>query len=83
MEKKYIDRGGLAIVRVLGETLFLYGLLAWAYGVLIALIHPDLLPTQLSHLTTWIRTDTFTIISFLISILGFLIWRLTKELSKH
>jgi hypothetical protein len=81
MEKRSFDKAS-AVVRVLGEALFLYGLLGWVYGVLIAVIRPDLLPFQLSHLITWIRTDTFTIMSFLFSILGFFVWRLTKELTK-
>jgi hypothetical protein len=60
----------------------LYGLLAWVYGVLVSQIHPNWLPLGLSHLTTWIRLDTFTIISFILSIVGFLIWRLTTEFKK-
>ena len=30
----------LVAVRVLGELLFLYGLLGWVYGVLVQLTHP-------------------------------------------
>jgi hypothetical protein len=72
----------IAVFRVVGEALFLYGLLAWVYGVLVSLINPSLLSLGLSHLTTWIRLDTFTIISFILSIVGFLIWRLTTEFKK-
>jgi hypothetical protein len=72
-----------AILRVVGEALFLYGLLGWTYGVLIAITHPETLPMSLSHLTTWIRTDTFTIMSFILSIIGFFIWRLTREAVKQ
>lgn len=68
------------IVKVIGQFLFLFGLLAWFYGVLVQLVHPDWLPLGLSHLLPWIRVDTFTIISFIIAAIGFLIWRLTKEL---
>jgi hypothetical protein len=71
-----------ATVRVVGEVLFLYGLLGWGYGVLVQLTYPDWLPMRLSHLTAWIRLDTFTIMSFILSMVGFFIWRLTKELSK-
>lgn len=73
----------LAIFRVVGEALFLYGLLGWIYGVLIQITNPDLLPTGLSHLTPWIRVDTFAILSFIISIIGFFIWRLTKETGRQ
>jgi len=69
--------------KVIGEALFLYGLLGWIYGVLIQLYHPYWLPLPLSHLTDWIRVDTFTVLSFILSALGFLMWRLTKELTKH
>ena len=70
----------LIVLKVIGEFLFLFGLLAWVYGVLIQLIHPDYLSTPLSHLILWIRVDTFTILSFFVAAIGFLIWRLTKEL---
>jgi hypothetical protein len=73
---------GIVVVKVVGEMLFLYGLLGWTYGVLAQLIHPDLLPLQLSHLTPWIRVDTFTIASFILSAIGFLTWRITRELTK-
>jgi hypothetical protein len=66
------------IIKVVGEFLFLFGLLAWFYGVLVQLIHPEWLPLGLSHLIPWIRVDTFTIISFVFAAIGFLIWRLSK-----
>jgi hypothetical protein len=71
----------LIVLKVAGEFLFLFGLLAWVYGVLIQLIHPEFLPTSLSHLIPWIRVDTFTIISFVVAAIGFIMWRLSKELS--
>lgn len=70
------------VLEVIGELLFLYGFFAWVYGVLVQLIHPEWLPLGLSHLTPWIRVDTFTILSFLISAFGFLVWRLTREFSR-
>ena len=71
----------LIVLKVVGELFFLFGLLGWVYGVLIQLVHPEWVPLGLSHLAPWIRVDTFTIISFFISAIGFLIWRLTKELA--
>ncbi len=68
------------VVKAVGELLFIFGLLGWAYGVLIQFFIPELLPIQMSHLTPWLRIDTFTIISFILSAVGFFIWRLTKEL---
>ncbi len=65
-------------VKVFGEALFFYGLLGWIYGVLIQLVHPRFLTLQLSHLVTWIRVDTFTVLSFPASIIGFFLWRLSR-----
>jgi len=67
------------IIQVIGETLFLYGLLSWVYGVILAFLHPSWLPYQASHLTPWLRQDTLTILSFFFSIAGFFAWRLMKE----
>lgn len=70
----------LRVVKVLGQFLFLYGLFGWAYGVLVQVTHPDWLPGMMSHLTPWLRLDTFTILSFIASGFGFLLWRLANEL---
>jgi hypothetical protein len=70
----------LIFLKVAGEFLFLFGMLGWVYGVLVQLIHPEWLPLGLSHLIPWIRIDTFTILSFVVAAIGFLIWRLVKEL---
>jgi len=72
----------VVIVKVLGELLFLYGLLGWAYGVLVQISHPNWLSLGLSHLTPlWLRVDTFAIASFIVSAVGFFMWRLTTELN--
>jgi hypothetical protein len=68
------------VVKVVGQLLFLFGLLGWLYGVLVQLIHPEWLRLGLSHLIPWIRVDTFTIICFIASAVGFFVWRLTREL---
>jgi hypothetical protein len=71
----------LIIPKVTGEFLFLFGLLSWVYGVLFQFIFPEWLTGGLSHFTPWIRVDTFTIIGFIVAAVGFLMWRLAKELS--
>jgi hypothetical protein len=68
-------------LRVLREVFFLCGL-GWIYGVIVQLTNPLWLFGGLSHLTPWIRLDTFTIISFLLSILGFFVWRLIKGVAR-
>jgi hypothetical protein len=69
----------VGIVKVLGELFFLYGLLGWTYGVVVQLVHPSWMFYGLSHLVPWIRVDTFTMVSFVVSAVGFLMWRLAKE----
>jgi hypothetical protein len=69
----------LVLLKILGQTGFLFGLLSWLYGVLVQITHPEWLPLTLSHLTPWIRVDTFTMLSFLVAIIGFVVWRVTKE----
>ena len=72
----------ILVVKVVGEVLFLYGLLAWLDGVVIQFVDPMWLPLPVSHLLPWLRTDTFTILSFFVSAFGFFIWRLAVELIK-
>jgi len=60
--------------------LFIYGLLGWIYGVAIQFYQLLLLLSRISHFTPWLRLDTFTVLSFLASALGFFIWRLSAEL---
>jgi len=40
----------LNIIEVFGEFIFLFGLIAWIYGVLVQLTHPEWLNLGLSHL---------------------------------
>ena len=78
MNKSWLLSG--IVIKGVGELLFLFGFLGWVYGVLVQLIHPEWLPLGLSHLIPWIRVDTFTIICFIVSAVGFFTWRLTREL---
>jgi hypothetical protein len=72
----------ILVAKVAGELLFLYGLLAWLDGVVIQFTNPMWLAMPVSHLFLWLRTDTFTILSFIASALGFFVWRLAVELIK-
>ena len=78
---KKIFAKSIVVLKVIGQLLFLYGLLGWIYGVGVQFIHPNWLRFGLSHLTPDLRIDTFTIISFIVSAFGFFTWRLTKELT--
>ncbi len=67
------------MTRVLGETLFVFGLLGWLYGVTIQITHPSWLTIQITHLTPWLRVDIYAIFSFILSFIGFIIWRYAKD----
>lgn len=71
----------IIVVKVIGQVVFLYGLLGWLYGVAIQFWDSELLRYPMSHLTPWLRVDTFTIGSFILSAVGFFMWRLAKELA--
>ncbi len=70
-DKKFIKSASL--------TLFIYSLLGWLYIAGAALVHPGTLSLQLTHLTPWIREDTFGIICFIVSFFSFFIWNMTKD----
>ncbi len=72
----------LVIVKVFAQLLFLFGLLAWLYGIIVQVTHPEWMPLSVSHLLPWIRTDTFTILMFIVSAVGFFVWRVITELTK-
>ena len=72
----------MIVAKVVGQALFLYGLLAWLDGVVIQFTNPMWLVMPVSHLFLGLRTDTFTILSFIASGVGFFIWRLAVELIK-
>lgn len=69
----------IKVIRSLSLTGFVFGLAGWIYIALIALVHPQTLSWQLSHLTPWIREDTFGFLSFAISIVSFFVYNLVKE----
>lgn len=71
----------IIVIKTVGQSFFFYGLLGWVYGVLVQLIHPSWLVLGLSHLVPWVRVDTFAVLSFVMSGLGFLTWRLISELN--
>ena len=72
----------MVIIKVVGEMLFLFGLLAWLYGVEIQFVGPPNWQFMPISRLLKVRTDTFTIIMFLVSVLGFFLWRLTTEFLK-
>ena len=55
----------------LGLTMFLFGIIGWTYVVIIGFLREEWLKLPLTHLTLWLRTDTFGIICFIIALIGF------------
>ena len=66
-------------IRALSLTLFVFGLLGWIYIVLNAEVHPKTLALPLTHLLPYPREDTFGVVSFLVSMISFFIWNITKD----
>lgn len=69
----------MKIIRAASLTLFVFGFAGWVYIAVIAWVHPETLPLQLTHLTPWIREDTFGIICFAVSFIAFFTWNLVKD----
>lgn len=76
-----VKTGFTVFIKVVGELLFLFGFFGWINGELVQFAHPESLSGPLSHLTPWIRVDTFAILSFIVSAVGFFMWRMVKELT--
>jgi hypothetical protein len=68
----------MKLTRALSFTTFVFGLLGWMYIVGNAWIHPETLTLALTHLTPWIREDTFGILCFAVSFVSFFVWNMSK-----
>jgi len=67
------------IIERVAFTLFMFGTVGGLYIISVALVHPETLSIQLTHLTPWIREDTFGIFSWMVSFFSFLTWNLIRE----
>jgi hypothetical protein len=70
---------GNRIIEAATLTGFVFGLAGWLYIATAAMIHPETLSIQLSHLTPWIREDTFGVLSFFVSGICFFVWNLVRK----
>jgi uncharacterized membrane protein len=66
------------IAAVLAQAVAIYAFAAWVYVALVALIQPNTLSWQLTHLAKWPRTDTFGEVSFVVSFVAFITYRLLR-----
>ncbi len=74
-------RGGWGVkaVRELSLALAVYGMAGWIYVGICALVAPQTLALPLTHLMPWLREDTSGVISFMVSFLGFICYRMTRR----
>lgn len=61
----------MRILQALLKTVWLYGLIGGLYICVNAWVHPWTLSWQLTHLTPWIREDTFGMLCFAASAAAF------------
>ncbi len=69
----------MKIIERIALTIFVFSLLGGIYIILVSFFRAETLTIQLSHLTPWIREDTFGILSWIVSFFSFLVWNLTRE----
>ena len=79
-----MTRPWLILCEALGLTLFIFGLLVWGYIVLINVTHPEWMWQAFSHHSfppfDW-RADDIGIVSFVVALVGFLMWYLSRACS--
>jgi hypothetical protein len=70
---------GVRIVREISLALAVYGMAGWIYVSICALIAPQTLALPLTHLLPSLREDTSGVLSFIVSFLGFISYRMTRQ----
>lgn len=69
---------GVQAFRQLSLAVAIYGMAVWIYVAICSLVVPDTLALPLTHLLPGLREDTSGVISFIISFLGFVSYRITR-----
>jgi hypothetical protein len=69
---------GVKVVREVSLALAVYGMAGWIYVGICALVAPQTLALPLTHLLPGLREDTSGVLSFIVSFLGFICYRLTR-----
>jgi hypothetical protein len=74
-------RGGrdVRVVREISLALAVYGMAGWIYVGLCALVAPATLELPLTHLMPSLREDTSGVLSFMVSFVGFIVYRITRR----
>ena len=71
-----------AIVREISLALAVYGAAGWIYVAICALVAPRTLALPLTHLVPALREDTSGALFFVVSFLGFITFRITRQGSR-
>jgi hypothetical protein len=71
-------RSRTRIINAVALAMALYAFAGWAYVSAVALVLPQTLPLQLTHLARWPRTDTFGELCFVVSFVAFIAYLLTR-----
>jgi hypothetical protein len=70
---------GIKVVREISLALAVYGMAGWIYVGVCALVAPATLALPLTHLVPSLREDTSGVLSFIVSFLGFISYRMTRR----
>jgi hypothetical protein len=73
---------GITIVREISLALTVYGAAGWMYVAICALVAPSTLALPLTHLVPSLREDTSGALSFVVSFLGFITFRIARQASR-
>ena len=71
-------RAIIKVVREVSLALAVYGMAGWIYVSICALTAPQTLALPLTHVLPGLREDTSGVISFIVSFLGFITYRMTR-----
>jgi hypothetical protein len=69
----------IKIVKEISLALAVYGMAGWVYVGLCALVAPQTLALPLTHLAPSLREDTAGVLSFVVSFLGFISYRIARR----
>ncbi|HUZ38665.1 MAG TPA: hypothetical protein VMV17_20260 [Streptosporangiaceae bacterium] len=67
------------VALVVSKTLAIYGFAGWVYIALVALVHPATLGLQLTHFASFPHEDTFGELSFVVSLVSFVVYSLLRS----
>jgi hypothetical protein len=70
---------GIKALQELSLAIAIYGMAGWIYVMICSLAAPNTLALPLTHLLPWLREDTSGVISFILSFIGFVTYRVIRS----